>query len=177
MCVFPYDNGTRISELQADARRVERLTNPHIVPDLDGMSKFVGGPAAKWFSELARFLYDQIDLTVEISYGGKNYGWELNAKKGSKPMISLTPLRGAMQILCVMGRKEIEAYEEHSDLFSERAQAQVAATNLLHDGKWIFYRFDDEQGLNDAYAFFAIKRYGRKTREWRLRDHAGVSSS
>lgn len=161
-CVLPYDNGTRLDELRQDAHGIERLTNPRITPTFEGMSRFVGAPATRWFDELVAFLQSQTDLKVEIRHGGKRYGWEVDVRRGSKPIISITPIRGALQILCVMGKKELEAYELHRGLFSDRAQTKIAETRPLHDGRWVYYRVDDEAGLQDAYALFALKRHGAK---------------
>ncbi|MDP2871445.1 MAG: DUF3788 family protein [Bacillota bacterium] len=164
-CVLPYDNFARLAELRKDVRRLERLTNPAIVPDLGAMGRFIGEPVAHLFAELVRFLHAQAGLAVDINYAGRNYGWEVRARKGSRPIISVTPLRRAFQVLCVMGKNELEAHEADRGLFSGRANRLIEETKKLHDGKWVYLRAADEADLRDALALFAVKRFGRKARE------------
>jgi|GEM_PF-722215 len=161
-CVLPYDNFGRLSGLRKDARRIKRLTNPAIIPDHAAMLRFIGEPVARLFDELVGFLRAQPGLDVRIVHGGKNYGWEVGARKGSRPILSVTPLRGAFQVLCVMGKKELDAFEANRGLFSPGAVELITGTEKLHDGKWVYLEVTDETGLRDALALFAVKRFGMK---------------
>lgn len=163
--VHPYDNGTRLDQLQKDRDRLSKMTNPHIKPDLAGMGKFISPPASQWFGELVEVLAAQQDLSMTIKYGGKNYGWEVNVRKGSRPIVSITPQQNAFTVLCVMGKREIETHAANKDLFSAKANKQIEATRKLHDGKWVYWRVECKKDLQDAYSLFALKRYRAKARE------------
>ena len=160
-----YDNGTRLDELRLDTNRIQRMTNEFIVPDVDAMVKFIGGEPAQAFCKLARFLFDQPDLKTDIHFGGRNYGWEIRAKRSSRPVITLTPVRHAFLALCVMGKAELEVEGLYPELLSERAHRLVADTHQFHDGKWVSLRAEGAGDENDVLGLFAIKRYGLKARE------------
>jgi hypothetical protein len=164
-CVLPYDNFTRLGELRRDGRRLERLTNAAITPSLEQMARFIGGEDAERFLRLAHLLQALGDLAIQINYGGANYGWELNVRKASRPMVSVTPVRGAFLVLCVLGKKELEVLAASDDLLSAGGRQSVDGTPALHDGKWVQLRVSEETGLRDALALFAVKRFGVKARD------------
>lgn len=164
-CVRPYDNGTRLDSLRQEQNRLVLLTNPHIIPDLNNMLKFIGPPVSELFARMVAVVKSQEDLALTVKYGGKNYGWEISVRRGSRPIVSLTPRRAGFTVLCIMGKKEIAAFANCSDLFSAKAKKQVADTKMLHDGKWISYLVEAEADLRNAIAFMALKRWGNKARE------------
>jgi len=167
-CVHPYDNSTRLDQLRSSKDNLVKLTNPHIVPDREAMAKFIGSPVSHLFSRLADYVYQSPDLTEVIKYGGKNYGWEISVKKGSRSMLSITPKQGGFTVLCVMGKKEIAAHSHNPHLFSAKANQQIHETSKLYDGKWVYYLVETEQDLSDAFFLYAIKRYGEKAAEFAL---------
>lgn len=162
--VMPYDNGPRLDELRQD-KNIRLMTNKLLVPDIEGMAKFIGEPLSPLFTRLTRLFYAAMDLKIAIIYGGRYYGWQIAIKKGSKPMVTITPARHSFTVLCVLGKNELELCGTFADLLSEKAQRQVESTPQFHDGKWVSIAVQSEADVRDVLGLFSIKRFGHKARE------------
>ncbi|HEX3032471.1 MAG TPA: DUF3788 family protein, partial [Bacillota bacterium] len=155
--IHTFDNGTRMDEIHS--RGEHRLTNRREVPDQERMLKFIGPPAALAFAKLLEQLKDQEDLITALFYGGQNYGWQINVKKGAKAVFTLQPLRHKFSALCVFTAEELAALARPG-LLSARTVAILGEGTQFHSGKWVVYTVTSEEHLQDLYAFLLVKRNG-----------------
>jgi hypothetical protein len=49
------------------------------------------GPALPLWTKLIGFIADNYQIAGDLSYGGKNYGWNLWYRKSGKALVSLYP--------------------------------------------------------------------------------------
>ena len=71
------------------------------------IADFIGEPAKGAWVRLRRFLEENYDMVPEMIFSGK-YGWDVRYRKSGKTLITLTPEKGAVRILIVLGREESE---------------------------------------------------------------------
>jgi hypothetical protein len=118
------------------------------------------------FRQFVSALHARQELSLSIHYCGKNYGWQVAAKKGTKPIVNITPVRQAFWVLCVMGHRELETIQNHPGLLSPGARQLIEDTRQYHDGKWVSIKVNTPAVLGDAMALFAIKRFGEKAADY-----------
>lgn len=119
--------------------------------------------ALPYWQELIQFIYDTYDLSTEISFGGKNYGWNLWYRKGGKTLASLYPQNGYLVAQVVLGKDQVERAMTLS--LGDRVGRLVRETPQLHDGKWLFIPVESEIDVNDVKQLLLIKRKPAKPKK------------
>jgi hypothetical protein len=69
----------------------ERLIDKRAPPSDEDMTNVIGQSLASAWTDLRRFLLETYDIVPFLQYGGKRYGWNLQHRKGGRPLCELYP--------------------------------------------------------------------------------------
>ena len=94
------------------------------------------GEAYPFWERLLRFIQTNYQIPGELSFGGKNYGWNLWYRKSGKSLASLFPQQDGFVAQVVLGREQAEKAPALE--LGEKTRRLVDETPSLHDGKWLF---------------------------------------
>ncbi|KAB3529584.1 DUF3788 family protein [Alkaliphilus serpentinus] len=149
--IKPYENVNRLNEQIKSHGKYSRMFNERIEPTENSMRKFIGeSHIVELWDRLITAIESNYNLDKCMKFGGKNYGWELQYKKGKKTIISIHPERKAFTILFTFGGKELESFELIKDQVSKLTLDLVNSTKQYHDGKWIWLRVTEDVPFNDV---------------------------
>jgi hypothetical protein len=140
----------------------ERLIDKNNQPsDLD-MLNVIGGPLAEAWTGLRRFLVETYDIVPLLQYGGKRYGWNLQHRRGGRPLCEMYPECGSFTALVVLGKKELEQAMQRLDKFGLTVRQALLSTPRYHDGCWLYMRVNDpltcQQDAGDIAELILIKK-------------------
>jgi hypothetical protein len=127
------------------------------------------GEAYPLWERLASFIHVTYDWSEAMTYGGKNYGWNLwvrlqnNRGKSGKPLVSLFPAEGRIIAQVVLGKEQVERALQLP--LGEKTSRMVRETPQLHDGKWLFLPVQDERDALDIEQLMLLKRRPVKRRD------------
>jgi hypothetical protein len=116
----------------------------------------VMGPAFPLWQRLTRFIADTYQMEGELSYGGKNYGWNLWVRKSGKSLVSLYPHAGSVVAQVVLGKAQVE--QALTLNLGEKVSRLLRETPQLHDGKWLFIPVTDETDAQDVEQLLLVKK-------------------
>jgi hypothetical protein len=68
------------------------------------ITDFIGEPAKGAWVKLRDFLREKYDIVPEMIFDRKQ-GWDVRYPKSGKTLVTLTPEKGAVRILMVLGRE------------------------------------------------------------------------
>lgn len=144
------------------ATEYPRMMDGTHTPTEKEITDFIGEPANGAWVELARFLKEKYDIAPEMIFDRK-HGWDLRYRKSGKTLVTLTPEKGAVRILLVLGREESEkALTMRNDL-SPKMYELMKSTKQLHDGRWLWIRLFHTKEAEDVKKLLPIKRKPKKT--------------
>jgi hypothetical protein len=118
----------------------ERLIDKSAPPSDAEMIDVIGPGLAEAWSELRRFLVETYDVVPVLQCGGPRYGWNLQHRKGGRPLCEMYPEHGSFTALVVLGKKELEQAMERLDSFGPTVCQALTDTPRFHDGCWMYIR-------------------------------------
>jgi hypothetical protein len=140
----------------------ERLIDKNAQPSDADMVNVIGRPLAQAWTGLRRFLVETYDIVPFLQYGGKRYGWNLQHRKGGRPLCEMYPECGSFTALVVLGKKELEAALARLDSFGPTVRQALLDTPRFHDGCWLYLRITDprtcQQDALDIEQLILIKK-------------------
>ncbi|WDV44173.1 DUF3788 family protein [Clostridiaceae bacterium M8S5] len=162
-CIKPYENYERLKAIREKNGPHSRMYNERLKPTTEDMERFIENEhVIKLWNQFHDYIDKSYDFTKIIHYGGKNYGWEIKYKYGTKSIVSIHPERNAFTILFVFGKNEIAKWEEGKQELSEKTNKLIENTKKYHDGKWIWYRVTELDQIDDYIKLLNIKRKLKK---------------
>lgn len=158
-CIKAYENKKRLDDLRAKNFPHSRLLNPALTPDSQSMVRFIGDEkSAVLWTSLLDFMENSYVLDKKLLFGGQNYGWAVQYKKGKKTVAAFYPERNGMTVLLVFGKAELEKIAAGRDGLSPDILDILDRTPQLHDGKWLWLRLEDDVYKNDVMELVKVKR-------------------
>jgi hypothetical protein len=140
----------------------ERLIDKNAQPSDADMVDVIGLPLANAWIELRRFLVETYAIAPVLNYGGKRYGWNVQHRKGGRPLCEMYPECGSFTALVVLGEKELDQALERSGTFGQTVRRALADTPRFHDGCWMYIRVSDpatcDQDVQDIEQLIVIKK-------------------
>ena len=140
----------------------ERLTEKGKQPTDAEMLAVIGSPLADGWTELRRFLCETYDLEPVFNFGGPRYGWNLQHRKGGRPLCEMYPEHGSFTALVILGGKELEQAMAQLDTFGPHVRRALVDTPRYHDGTWMYLRMHDpgsvQQDVQDIERLLLLKR-------------------
>jgi hypothetical protein len=147
----------------------ERLIDKNAPPSDAEMIDVIGPELAEAWSGLRRFLVETYDVVPVLQCGGPRYGWNLQHRKGGRPLCEMYPEHGSFTVLVVLGKKELEQALERLDSFGPTVRRALTDTPRYHDGCWMYIRVSDPlrcQGdVADIAQLILIKRKPARKKE------------
>ena len=98
-----------------------------------------------------------------LSFGGKNYGWNLWYRAGGKTLISIYPQQGYLVAQVVLGREQVEKALALS--LGEKVGRMLRETPQLHDGKWLFIPVNTAEDAAGVEQLLLVKRKPTRKKE------------
>lgn len=108
------------------------------------------GPKKPLWDRLLRFMASNYQIPPDLSYGGKNYGWNLWYRKSGKTLVSLYPQNAHFVAQVVLGTAQAE--EAMRLKLGKNVRQALESTPQLHDGKWLFLKVRNERDVKDVEA-------------------------
>lgn len=139
----------------------ERMLNRECQPTMDEMVQTVGSVSGLW-TELQRFVENSYDISPQVIFGGRNYGWQLQYRKGGRTLCNLYPERGSFTVLLVLGKHESEYALNRLNELSPGVRSVFESTPPLHDGRWLWIRPSNRDDLTSVETLLTIKRKPKK---------------
>ena len=127
------------------------------------ITDFIGEPAKTAWTEIARFVKEHYGIIPEIMFGGSKHGWEVRYRKSRKTLCTLTPEKGAVRILIVLGKQESEKALSMRNELSPKVYKLIEDTKQLHDGRWLWIRLFAAKDVEDVKKLLTMKRKPKKT--------------
>jgi hypothetical protein len=131
------------------------------VPDSDQLRAALA-ESLSWWERITGFMLEAYQLDGVMSFGGKNYGWNLWFKRGSRPLLSLYPRSGGMTAQVVLGKSEVEKALALS--LGAHIGRVLRETTPFHDGLWMFIPLESLQDVEDILQLVQLKSKPRKPR-------------
>ena len=126
------------------------------------ITDFIGDPAKGAWARLRRFLKENYDIVPEMIFD-KKHGWDVRYRKSGKTLVTLTPEKGAVRILIVLGREESEKALSMRTELSPKMYKLIEETKQLRDGRWLWIRLFQTGDVQDIERLLSIKRKLKKT--------------
>jgi hypothetical protein len=120
------------------------------------------GQSLPLWTRLIDFIAGNYQMAGDLSYGGKNYGWNFWYRKSGKALVSLYPQSGSFVAQVVLGKEQVEkalALE-----LGAKVGGMLRDTPQLHDGKWLFIPMTTEEDVRDVEQLLLLKKRPLKTR-------------
>jgi hypothetical protein len=108
------------------------------------------------YKALIDFMKRSYQLDGELSYGGKNYGWNLWFRRSGKTLLNLFPQDGFCIAQVVLGKEQVEKAKvlklgKHvAEVFSKASQ--------FHDGRWLYAPVKTAKDAKDIQDLVELKR-------------------
>jgi hypothetical protein len=140
----------------------ERMLDKSKQPSDADMLAVIGPTLADGWNELRRFLVETYDLEPIFNFGGPRYGWNLQHRKGGRPLCEIYPEHGSFTALVILGSKELEQALAQLDTFGQTVRQALVDTPRYHDGCWMYIRMSDQstvqQDVQDIERLVLIKK-------------------
>jgi len=115
----------------------------------------LGDTKGEMWDALVRFVTDEYGAKGELVFGGAKYGWEMNFRKGGRPLVSMFPGRNTFTVQIVLGRA---ASEQAAKLELGKSVREIFDNaRQLHDGRWLYVPVRSTRDLQDVKRLIAAK--------------------
>jgi hypothetical protein len=131
-------------------------------PSEEEILDFIGKRAGKTWKKLTKFLAENYDITPEIVFYGRKYGWTIRYRKSSKTLCSLFPEENGFTFHIVLGKKEVAKFEDEKEKWSLEIRDLFDSTKQLHDGRWLWIHQPEIGNMSDLKKLLKIKRRPKK---------------
>jgi len=93
----------------------------------------------------------------------RKHGWNVRYRKSGKTLITLTPEKGAVLVLMVLGKEESKKVLSMRNELSPKVYRLIENAKQLHDGRWLWIRLFQTEDAEDIERLLLIKRKPEKT--------------
>ncbi len=105
---------------------------------------------------LVDFMKRSYQLDGTLSYGGKNYGWNLWFRRSGKTLLNLFPQDGFCVAQVVLGQEQIE--KARTLKLGKRVAEVFSKASQFHDGRWLYAPVKTAKDARDIQELVALKR-------------------
>lgn len=124
-------------------------------PSPEEIEAVLGTTLPLW-NRLIQFIEENYQMSGDLSFGGKNYGWNFWYRKSGKSLLSLYPQTDHYIAQVVLGKEQVE--KALTLELGEHVGRMVRETPQLHDGKWLFIPVKTEVDEADIEKLLLIKK-------------------
>jgi hypothetical protein len=108
------------------------------------------------YKALIDFMNRSYQLDGKLSYGGKNYGWNLWFRRSGKTLLNLFPQNAFCIAQVVLGKEQIE--KVRSLKLGKRVAEVFSKASQFHDGRWLYAPVKTAKDAKDIQKLVALKR-------------------
>ena len=134
---------------------ISAFTDKTHPPETEEVDKILGTALPLW-KRIVDYIASNYLMSVDMTYGGKNYGWNLWYRKSGKALASLYPQENAFIAQVVLGREQVEKALTLS--LGENVRRAIHETPSLHDGRWLFFKITTESDVADLEQLLLLKK-------------------
>jgi len=127
-------------------------SHPPLTEEVD---KALGAARPLW-TQIVEYIAANYSMTGDMTYGGKNFGWNLWYRKSGKSLASLYPQENAFIAQVVLGREQVE--KALALTLGENVRRVLNETPSLHDGRWLFIKITSETDVTDVEQLILLKK-------------------
>ena len=99
----------------------------------------------------------------ELTFGGKNYGWNIWYRQSGKTLVSLYPQQGYFVAQIVLGKDQVEKIFQLK--LGKNVRTVFEQTPQLHDGRWLFVKVKTEKDVKDIQELLQVKKRPRPQKQ------------
>jgi hypothetical protein len=140
----------------------ERMMDKSTQPSEQDMATWIGQPLSADWLALKQFLLESYDILPIFNAGGKKYGWNLQYRKGGRPLCEMYPEHGSFTVLVILGKEELGQALLRVDKFGSIVRQALEETPRYHDGCWMYIHVANhetsKQDVQDIEELILIKR-------------------
>jgi hypothetical protein len=133
---------------------IGHFSDKSAVPNETMLCAALGARLNDW-QRIAQFMLENYQLPGEMTYGGKNYGWNLSYRHASRPLLSLYPQINAIIAQIVLGKEEVAKAMQLP--LGPHLSRMLRETQAFHDGLWLFVPLENSQDVEDALQLVLVK--------------------
>lgn len=137
-------------------------------PTPDEIAGALGAKKPLW-DALVGFIAEHYQMPGELSFGGKNYGWNLWYRRSGKSLTTLYPCQSGIVVQIVLGKDQVEKALALN--LGKHVGQVLRDTPQLHDGRWLFIKVKSKRDLEDVEQLLLVKK--KPARPARAPDRAG----
>jgi hypothetical protein len=138
------------------------LDGTHTPTEREIMDFIEDSGATEAWTGLRKFMQDKYDTIPEMIFD-KKQGWDLRYRKSGKTLTTLTPEKGSVRVLIVLGREEAAKALSMRKELSPKMYKLIEDTKQLHDGRWLWIRLHVARDAEDVKKLLQLKRKPKKT--------------
>ena len=135
----------------------QRLLNREKRPSEEEIIKTIGEKLSLWL-EIHEFVGENFDLSPELVFFTKKYGWAIRYRRSGKTLVYFFPEENAFSVLLVLGGKESEKVGLIKDKLEARIKSVFENTEQLHDGRWLWFRVLTKSDVESIKLLLQAKR-------------------
>ena len=124
-------------------------------PEPNEVMEILGVAYPLWM-RIVDYINTCYSMVGDMTYGGKNYGWNLWYRKSGKSLVSLYPQENTFIAQVVLGRDQVEKALALS--LGENVNRVLHETPSLHDGRWLFIKVTTETDVADLEKLLLLKK-------------------
>ena len=124
-------------------------------PTPEEVTRMLGAKKPLW-DELTSFFADKYQVSTELSFGGKNYGWNLWYRRGGKSLATLYPHKNSFIVQIVLGKDQVE--KARTLTLGKNVHRVLRETPQLHDGRWLFIKVGSKRDVKDIEQLIQLKK-------------------
>jgi len=123
-------------------------------PTTREISAAIGSRRPLW-ENLIQFITDNYRINGELTFCGKNYGWALRYRKGSKPLTTIFPARESFIAQIVIGPTQAE--NAFGLDLGKKMRKTLEDAHPYHDGRWLFIKVRSKRDLSHVQQLLILK--------------------
>jgi hypothetical protein len=128
-------------------------------PTLQEISIVLASRQPLW-AKLTQFIADNYQMPGELSFGGKNYGWNVWYCQSGKTLTSLYPQQRYFVAQIVLGKDQVEKALQLK--LGKNVRTVLEEAPQLHDGRWLFIKVKTEKDVKDIQELLRVKKRPQK---------------
>jgi hypothetical protein len=124
-------------------------------PSTREIAEALGAKYLLW-QEQSRFMADSYQMSDDLSFGGKNYGWNVWYRKSGKSLTSLYPHRNLVVAQIVRGQDQVT--QALNLPLGPKVGQTLREAPQSHDSRWPFIKITSKRDVRDAEQLVLLKK-------------------
>jgi hypothetical protein len=130
------------------------FTDKTQTPGLDEVWPIIGARRMAW-EALAGYMARTFGGQADWKFYGKNYGWALSFRKGSRALLALYPGQAGFTAQLIVGPGQLE--KALSLPLGEHVRRILEEAHPYPEGRWLFIPVETDQDVQDIQQLLATK--------------------